>query len=105
MLSRWFTHFATKAAAATGHWVAFVASVLLVIGWAASGPFFGFSETWQLIINTTTTVITYLMVFLIQHTQNRDQYAIQRKLDELIAAIEGANNELIGIEKKEGSCE
>ena len=72
------------------HW-AFIVAVSLIIGWAASGPFFGFSETWQLIINTGTTVITFLMVFLIQSTQNRDSRAIHLKLDELIRSSEARN--------------
>jgi low affinity Fe/Cu permease len=73
---------------------AFVTAVVLVVLWAASGPLFGYSDTWQLIINTSTTVVTFLMVFLIQHTQNRDTLALQLKLSELIMAVHGAKNGL-----------
>jgi low affinity Fe/Cu permease len=85
---RQFAHIASEKLGT--HW-AFLAAVLLIVGWAASGPFFDFSETWQLIINTGTTVITFLMVFLIQSTQNRDARAIHLKLDELIRASEARN--------------
>jgi low affinity Fe/Cu permease len=70
----------------------------LVIVWALTGPLFGFSDTWQLVINTSTTIVTFLMVFLIQHTQNRDTLAIQLKLSELIIAVQGAENELAAAE-------
>ena len=80
------------------HWagkpIVFLTAVTLVIAWAASGPLFGFSDTWQLVINTSTTIITFLMVFLIQHTQNRDTLALQLKLAELIIAVKGAENEI-----------
>ena len=78
-------------------WV-FVAAVVLIVGWALSGPIFGFSDTWQLVINTTTTIITFLMVFLIQNTQNRDAEAIHLKLDELIRAIHTARTRLVDLE-------
>jgi low affinity Fe/Cu permease len=96
-LSRAFSEWAAKVAHATGRPLTFLVSVAVVVLWALSGPFFGFSDTWQLIINTGTTVITFLMVFLIQNTQNRDGAAIQTKLDELIRAS-AAQNLYIGIE-------
>jgi low affinity Fe/Cu permease len=79
----------------------FVAAVAIIVGWAVSGPLFGFSDTWQLAINTSTTIVTFLMVFLIQNTQNRDAEAMQVKLDELIRAIEGAHNALLNLEELE----
>ncbi len=92
-----FTRFANATAQFTGKPVAFVTCVLLVVAWAVSGPVFGFSDTWQLVINTSTTIITFLMVFLIQSTQNRDNAALQAKLDELIK-MSDADNAFIGIE-------
>ena len=80
---------------------AFAIAVLAILAWAVSGPFFNFSENWQLVINTLTTILTFLMVFLIQNTQNRDGRAIQLKLDELIRAIDPARNRLIDIEDME----
>ncbi len=80
---------------------AFVVALLVIIVWAISGPLFGFSDTWQLVINTGTTILTFLMVFLIQNTQNRDARAIHLKLDELIRAIDPARNTLIDIEDME----
>ena len=93
-----FARAAERASAASGSFWAFCAAVLLVVGWALSGPVFGFSESWQLVINTTTTIVTFLMVFLIQHAQNKENRALQLKLDELIAAVEGASNRLIDVE-------
>ena len=92
-----FTKFATATARWTGRPLVFVACCALVIGWALCGPIFGFSDTWQLVINTSTTIITFLMVFLIQNTQNRDNNAIHAKLDELIR-VGKAHNAFIGIE-------
>lgn len=80
------------------HPLTFVVAVLSVLIWAATGPFLHFSETWQLIINTSTTILTFLMVFVLQNTQNRDSRALQVKLDELLRAVAGARNELIDLE-------
>ena len=92
-----FTKFATAIARWTGRPLVFVACMMLVVLWAVSGPIFGFSDTWQLVINTSTTIITFLMVFLIQNTQNRDNNALHAKLDELIRVSRG-HNSFIGIE-------
>lgn len=96
--TRTFTRIANATAHAAGRPATFIACLAIVIGWAVSGPIFGFSDTWQLIINTGTTIITFLMVFLIQNTQNRDSAAIQVKLDELIRSHKAARNRFIGIE-------
>src|SRR5258706_10508207 len=93
-----FRKFATKASDAMGSPWAFIAAVLLILGWAISGPFFGFSEVWQLVINTGTTIITFLMVFLIQNTQNRDAKAMHLKLDELLRGVEGARTSMVDLE-------
>jgi low affinity Fe/Cu permease len=93
-----FSAFATKASYAAGHYLAFCLAVLIILGWAVTGPLFGFSDTWQLFINTFTTLVTFLMVFLIQNTQNRSAVASQIKEDALIAATPGADNRLIPIE-------
>lgn len=94
-----FRKFATKTANAAGNAWAFIIAFLVIIAWAFSGPIFNFSNTWQLFINTGTTIVTLLMVFLIQSTQNRDSRAIHLKLDELLRSIKGARNRLVNIEE------
>jgi low affinity Fe/Cu permease len=95
---QFFEQVASKVSAATGRPVAFMLALTIIIVWAISGPIFQWSDTWQLVINTGTTIVTFLMVFLIQNAQNRDGCAIQAKLDELIRAVGHARNEFIGIE-------
>jgi low affinity Fe/Cu permease len=89
---------ATAATMWTGSTAAFVTAVAVIVVWGLTGPLFHFSDTWQLVINTGTTVVTFLMVFLIQRAQNRDALAVQLKLDEIVAALEGASNRLISVE-------
>ncbi|WP_345947525.1 MULTISPECIES: low affinity iron permease family protein [unclassified Mucilaginibacter] len=96
--SSFMEQFANWATTATGSSGAFILAALVVIVWGASGPVFHFSETWQLVINTGTTIITFLMVFLIQKAQNKDSRALHLKLNELIAAMEGASNRMVNIE-------
>jgi low affinity Fe/Cu permease len=90
--------FSLKATQATGTSTAFIIALLVIIVWGITGPIFNFSDTWQLVINTGTTIVTFLMVFLIQRTQNKDAQAIHLKLNEMVAALEGASNRLIDVE-------
>ena len=97
----WFTRFAKATAHASGQPSAFTLAVLVVAAWVISGPLFHWSDTWQLVINTGTTIVTFLMVFLIQSTQNRDAVAVQVKLDELLRVTPGAHNVLMNLEELE----
>jgi low affinity Fe/Cu permease len=95
----WFNHFARTSAKVTGHPIAFFVAVGIIIVWALTGPIFQFNDTWQLVINTSTTIVTFLMVFLIQNAQNRDSLALQLKMDEVIRAVQGAHNTLMNLEE------
>jgi len=97
-MNAFFRRFATATANAVGSPWTFVLGVLVIVVWAATGPIFGYSDTWQLIINTSTTIVTFLMVFLIQNTQNRDAKAIHLKLDELIRGVKGARTAMVALE-------
>lgn len=97
-MNRWFQSFAKKASDAVGSSFAFIGATIIVIGWIVTGPIFHYSDTWQLVMNTISSIITFLMVFLIQNAQNRDSEALQVKLDELIRAVSSANNNLIDAE-------
>jgi low affinity Fe/Cu permease len=97
-LDRFFTWFAGRISSAVGQPAAFVLAFATIVIWGVTGPIFGYSDTWQLIINTATTIVTFLMVFLIQNSQNRDAAAMQAKLDELLRAVDKARGHFIGIE-------
>ncbi|MBO9671085.1 MAG: low affinity iron permease family protein [Sphingobium sp.] len=97
-MNKYFTQIAGAIAGQSGRPLTFIIALALVIVWALTGPMFGFSEVWQLVINTGTTIVTFLMVFLVQNTQNRDAAAMQAKLDELLRAVETARQDFIGIE-------
>lgn len=97
-----FHQFSNTVSHGAGRPVTFAVACGLILLWAVSGPFFGFSETWQLVVNTATTIVTFLMVFVVQHTQNRDGEAVQAKLDDLILALRKADNRLIGAEDLTG---
>ncbi len=94
----WFTRFAQATARLAGRPSAFVGALIVLGSWALSGPLFGFSDTWQLVVNTATTIVTFLMVFLIQNTQNRDSEALHLKIDELLRATRAAHNALLDLE-------
>ena len=97
-MDRFFTLVASRTAFAAGQPAAFIVAVSVIAGWGLTGPLFDWSDTWQLVVNTGTTIATFLMVFLIQNSQNRDAAAMQAKLDELIRAVDNARNEFVGIE-------
>ena len=97
-MDRLFTNLATRTAFVAGQPLAFIIAAVVILVWVLSGPVFGWSDTWQLVVNTGTTIATFLMVFLIQNSQNRDAAAIQAKLDELIRSAQNARNEFVGIE-------
>ncbi len=97
-MAKWFTRFSAITAHLAGHYLTFIVALGIVIVWALTGPLFGFSDTWQLVINTGTTIVTFLMVFLIQNTQNRDAKAVHLKLDEPIRAVGEARTQLVDLE-------
>src|SRR3546814_17755419 len=98
MFDRFFTVIASRIAGFAGRPAAFILATVFILVWAVTGPIFAYSDTWQLVVNTATTIVTFLMVFLIQNSQNRDAAAMQAKLDELIRTLDGARNGFIGIE-------
>jgi low affinity Fe/Cu permease len=97
-MRKFFNLFATRTSTAAGQPMTFIIALAVIVIWAVTGPMFGYSDTWQLIINTGTTIVTFLMVFLIQNSQNRDAAAMQAKLDELLRAVDKAREQFIGIE-------
>lgn len=100
MLDQFFTRIAGRVAAFAGQPLAFIVAVALIVIWGVTGPLFHYSDTWQLVVNTATTIVTFMMVFLIQNSQNRDAAAMQAKLDEIIRSVEGARNRFIGVEHR-----
>lgn len=100
MINKTFSRFSSWSANILGYPSTFILALTMCLIWLVSGPVFGYSDTWQLIINTTTTVITFLMLFVLQHTQNRDTKAIHSKLDELVRAVDKADEKYVGIEKE-----
>jgi low affinity Fe/Cu permease len=99
-MSTRFARLAAHVSHLAGHYIAFMTALTIIVVWAVTGPLFGFSDTWQLVINTGTTIVTFLMVFLIQNTQNRDALATHLKLDELIRAVSDADNDMINAEEE-----
>jgi low affinity Fe/Cu permease len=98
-MNQLFTRISSRISAYAGKAVTFLLAIMVIVVWGLSGPLFGFSDTWQLVVNTGTTIITFLMVFLIQNSQNRDSAALQAKLDELLRAVEGAReHDFVGVE-------
>ncbi|QVQ35488.1 low affinity iron permease family protein (plasmid) [Pseudochrobactrum algeriensis] len=97
-MGKYFSDLSEEISKITGHYGSFLIAITFIIIWSLSGPFFNYSDTWQLIVNTTTTIITFLMVFLIQNSQNRDSCALHTKVDELIDALKNADERVIGIE-------
>ncbi|MDP8250632.1 MULTISPECIES: low affinity iron permease family protein [Pseudochrobactrum] len=97
-MGKYFSNLSEEITKITGHYGSFLIAITFIIIWSLSGPFFNYSDTWQLIVNTTTTIITFLMVFLIQNSQNRDSCALHTKVDELIDALKNADERVIGIE-------
>lgn len=97
-MGKYFSNLSEQITKITGHYGSFLIAITFIIIWSLSGPFFNYSDTWQLIVNTTTTIITFLMVFLIQNSQNRDSCALHTKVDELIDALKNADERVIGIE-------
>lgn len=94
-----FRRFAQRASAVSGDFRTFVLAIFIIVAWIVTGPVFGFSDTWQLVINTGTTIVTFLMVFVLQNTQNRDNQAVQLKLDELLRSVRNARNSFVDIEE------
>ncbi|WP_028233361.1 low affinity iron permease family protein [Pseudochrobactrum sp. AO18b] len=97
-MGKYFSDLSEEISKITGHYGSFLIAITFIIIWSLSGPFFNYSDSWQLIVNTTTTIITFLMVFLIQNSQNRDSCALHTKVDELIDALKNADERVIGIE-------